>query len=282
MTANGRLDAGTQLVTVEGQLLSPATASAYEALRTAAHRAGHTLTIYTPAGGYRSLATQADMHRNPQDYNLNPNIPLAAVGSSRHGQGRAVDIRGKDAAARAWCQSNAAAYGFSRPLAKADPDHYEHGKAVTTVTDPTPAPPKPLERRKTMTTIYVKSTSPNGSSGGTGSLWALAGDAGTPCPGNWIEFTRTPADGSSSDRGARMVAAHGNGIFLNDTEWAAYKALYTTPAGAAVSGLTAAEHNQLFDIANKGELGQALTSTAVLINEHTDEAVNGITLTAAP
>jgi hypothetical protein len=51
------------------------------------------------------------------------------------------------------------------------------------------------------------------------------------------------------------------------------------PGGTGGGGLTTAEHDQLFDIANKGELGQALTSAAQLVNDHTDDKFAGLTLT---
>lgn len=141
MTANGHL-APTQLVSVDGQHLSPATADAYRALCAAAERSGHSLAIFQPVGGYRSEAVQQDMHDNPGKYNLKPGVPLAPVGLSRHGQGRAVDIKGGSIAARAWCRANAHKFGFSRPMPDNDPDHYELGKNVATATDPTPAPPQ--------------------------------------------------------------------------------------------------------------------------------------------
>lgn len=91
--------------------------------------------------------------------------------------------------------------------------------------------PKPPERPKTMTTNYVR-TSSGDKKGGEGSLWATAGDAGFAGPGNWLEFTRTPADGSTNDRGRRMADVHGNAIYLTDAEWDAHKKAYTTPGAA--------------------------------------------------
>lgn len=93
--------------------------------------------------------------------------------------------------------------------------------------------PPPTIRSSRMTTNYVKTTTGD-KKGGIGSLWATAGDAGTPCPGNWLEFTRDPADGSVLDRGRRMADVHGNAVYLSDSEWDAYKALYTTPVPVSV------------------------------------------------
>lgn len=135
----------------------------------------------------------------------------------------------------------------------------------STLTNPAGGESTPLvERRKSMTTIYVKSST--GATGGAGSTWALAGDVGTPCAGNWIEFVRNPADQGNQDRGYRMTLAHGNGIFLNDTDWATYKAAYTTEVGGGAGG-------QYVDaqFVDDGELGGALTSAVQLINDHTDQ-----------
>jgi len=89
---------------------------------------------------------------------------------------------------------------------------------------------KPRSRRNTVTTNYVKITSSADKQGGQGSLWATAGDLGTPCPGNWDEFTRTVYNNTDPlDRGARAAAIHGVPILLTDKEWEAEKARYTTP-----------------------------------------------------
>ncbi len=83
-----------------------------------------------------------------------------------------------------------------------------------------------------MTTNYVLAGTGD-STGGKDSLWAIAGDAGTPCPANWIEFTRSVYDNANPlDQGSRAVGAHGNPIVLTKADWAARKALYATPVPA--------------------------------------------------
>ena len=60
------------------------------------------------------------------------------------------------------------------------------------------------------------------------------------------------------------------------------EALTDVLTGSGGGGLTTAEHNQLFDIPNKAETASLHTAQTGDINAHTTEAVNGITLTAAP
>lgn len=157
MAVNGRLES-SQLVAVEGQFLSPSTAAAYRALRDAARHQKHSVSIWTPSGAYRDQRTQQLMHDRPQDFNIKPGVVLAAVGKSTHGQGRAVDIQAATVTGRKWVQTNAHKFGFSRPMPKTDPDHYELGRNVVTVTDPTPAPtptPSPIPEEQIPMTSAV-------------------------------------------------------------------------------------------------------------------------------
>ncbi len=163
MTANGRLNVSTQLVGIEGQYLSPATAEAYIAMLAAAAKLGHGGSIYSPAGAYRSRAMQQDMHNNRDNYNIRPGVILAPVGFSTHGQGRAVDVKADSSAARAWFHANASKFGFSRPQPSVDPDHYELGQRVTTVTDPTPSPaPPPPIRKAEFDMLIIKPSTTGG------------------------------------------------------------------------------------------------------------------------
>lgn len=57
---------------------------------------GASFEIYLPVGGYRSLAVQVDMPKHlwpDPKYNLQPGVNLAAPGHSRHGFGKAVDVK---------------------------------------------------------------------------------------------------------------------------------------------------------------------------------------------
>lgn len=133
-----------------------------------------------------------------------------------------------------------------------------------------PAPIIPEIRRNTMTTNFVDSSTFDGSGNAVATtVYATGGEFGFP----WQEFTRGTLPLASS-RYQYALDVHGRFIPLNHTDFLAYKAAYTSGSGASSSGLTTAEHNQLFDIANKGELGQALTSTSsIIINDLTPKIV---------
>lgn len=99
---------------------------------------GYTLAVAPPVGGYRSLATQADMLTHPGRYGLNPNsnAPLAPIGKSTHGWGTAVDFIG---APITWLHTNAPDYGFSFPLAiEGDTNHAEWNGTIFASTTETP------------------------------------------------------------------------------------------------------------------------------------------------
>lgn len=124
MARNGAVPAG-ELTYVQGSIqLDQTVASAWFRMRSAAARQGVDLTIAAPAGGYRSLAVQQDMHDRPGLYNLNPNstIPLAPVGMSTHGFGTRVDIG--TTAGNTWAIANAREFGFYREFGASDPNHY--------------------------------------------------------------------------------------------------------------------------------------------------------------
>ena len=79
-------------------------------------------------------------------------------------------------------------------------------------------------RRKNMTTLYHFPKE-----GGTGNpIWALAGDAGAPCPGNW-QLIRTQT------RANALAAIHGSAVTLASwPEWESHAAFYTTPTPVTV------------------------------------------------
>jgi len=117
---------------------------------------------------------------------------------------------------------------------------YLYDIAPTTVTSTAGGGGKPIpleKRKKDMSTLYVKASTGD-KKGGLNSIWALAGDAGTPCAANWYEFTRNPADGGTNDKGKRMTDGKGLGIFLTDAEWDSLKKSYTTPVPITLSAET--------------------------------------------
>jgi hypothetical protein len=114
-----------ELVQVQGLImLEPATAEAYLRMKAAARLEDVIVEIPTPAGGYRSLYMQRDMHQRPWAYNLDPesSVRLAPPGYSTHGLGDRVDIIVGEA--RAWAIANARRFGFVREFGANDPGHF--------------------------------------------------------------------------------------------------------------------------------------------------------------
>lgn len=81
-------------------------------------------------------------------------------------------------------------------------------------------------RKRNMTTRYALIGSSVNGDGGKGQVCALAGDVGSPCPGNWDEYVRP---GTASDRATQEFQIHGPAIWLSKADWAVQKAKYTTP-----------------------------------------------------
>ena len=112
-----------------GVSLRKATANAVQRLVADAKEDGVTISIWLPAGGYRSLWTQAQMkmERNKEKYGIDKNFNLAIlspVGKSPHGDGYAVDFRSSDGGT--WLQKHARSYGFAWTIGNADPAHWVH------------------------------------------------------------------------------------------------------------------------------------------------------------
>lgn len=153
-----------------------------------------------------------------------------------------------------------------------DPYAYINNHLTTAGNGGTPIAPEP-ERTKTMTTMFVKGSTATANAG-PGTLWAMAGDAGTPCPANWFEFTRSYTSSTDPyDKGRLLSAAHGAAIYLTDAEWAERKTAYTTIVGGGSGGssLTTEQNDHLMSIATSAQLGVALTGTVNFVNEHADE-----------
>lgn len=134
-----RNGAVSELVQVQGLvMLEPATAEAYLTMKAAAARDGVTIEIPTPAGGYRSLYMQQDMHDRPWAYNLDPasSVALASVGASTHGWGDRVDIVVGEA--RQWAIEHAHEFGFEREFGAADPGHFQFVGVTPAALAPTP------------------------------------------------------------------------------------------------------------------------------------------------
>lgn len=137
MVANGEMPASLLVEVEPGLYLEAGTAAAYRRMKAAAASAGVTLTIPRPAGAYRSLFVQQDMHDRPWLYNLDPSssVRIAPAGSSTHGLGDRVDIvRG---AAGDWAIANAHRFGFTREFGAADPRHFRFNNPTWAALTPT-------------------------------------------------------------------------------------------------------------------------------------------------
>lgn len=131
-----------------------------------------------------------------------------------------------------------------------------------------PTPETPTRKKKNMTTLYW-----NGLPGASGAKWALAGDSpGTDA--NWIETTEQGLANS-------WATVHGAAVAVAPAWFAAFSGYYKQPVnvsgGTGGGGLTSAQNSALMglpdavaDLPTNGELGQALTATVSLINDHAD------------
>jgi len=230
---NGNV-APEHLTTYQGVQVSVAILPDLRACGDEVRQRGYTFAIFLPDGGYRSLATQVDMHVHPAAHNLLPSPPappLAPVGFSRHGFGRAVDI----ASNAPWpvLAQIAVKHHFTHWVSN-DVPHWEWGNALVPADissaslDNTSTSPK---RRKTMTTLY--------NVGGTPTV-ALAGDSpGTPA--NWLETSAASLIASWQD-------AHGALNVVDAKTYAAWKAAYLTPL--AISGGTSGPSIDLTHVAS--------------------------------
>lgn len=230
MSRNGRLDVETELEEVSGVLLAPATARAFVAMADACLAStGVRLDIVNGGGGYRSLDYQRSMYANRAKFLP---IRIAKPGSSTHGLGTALDLTTTcyTQTVERWCRNHCREFGFAIPPS-GDRRHFQHD-GISRSIPATTNNARLTERRKAVTTMFVKASTatPNA---GPGTIWAMAGDVGTPCPGNWFEFTRAYKENVDPfDKGRILAAAHGSAVYLSDPEWEERKKAYTTPASA--------------------------------------------------
>lgn len=134
MLENGKMPSNALFEVEPGHFLESGTAKAYLAMKQDAAKEEIELNIPEPAGAYRSIDVQKDMHANPLKYGLDPNssVPLAPVGYSTHGFGTRVDII--TGSAREWVISNHGRYGFIREFGSADPGHFKYQYPTFAVT----------------------------------------------------------------------------------------------------------------------------------------------------
>lgn len=122
--SNGLLPDDVLTMLGNGQSLRADIAAIWGQMVVAAASDGKFLGISSPAGGYRSLATQKDMIAHPGNYKIIAGVKLASAGSSTHGWGTCVDI--STLAGNDWAIDNASDYGFVRDLYPEYPSEYNH------------------------------------------------------------------------------------------------------------------------------------------------------------
>lgn len=194
MSSNGAVSA-SELTHVRGDIwLHRNTAAAYAQMAAAAAASGVSLSIY-PWGGYRDLALQRAMRENPARYNVAPGVVLALPGKSTHGWGTAVDIAG----GRAWVIRHGAAYGFSQPMPRTDPSHFQHNGVA-----PKPTPggtgnttPAPVDTRTDTDMILLYITDNADGNNKPGYWWV------NPVTGKFIPLVASDANQAQANSWAR-------------------------------------------------------------------------------
>jgi len=210
---NGNV-APEHLTTYQGVQVSVAILPDLRACGDEVRQRGYTFAIILPDGGYRSLATQVDMHIHPAAHNLLPSPPapkLAPVGASRHGFGRAVDI----ASNAPWSVLSeiAVKHHFTHWVSN-DMPHWEWGNVLipADVSSTAINNAAATRRKQNMTSLYNIANTPT---------VALAGDSpGTPA--NWLETTSPALIKSWED-------SHGPLNILSADTYASWKKAYLTP-----------------------------------------------------
>lgn len=118
MSANGRLRPD-ELTAIQGQFLANATAHAFIAMSEASWAANRMRLKISSGGAYRDLADQQYLIDHPQGP-----VPIAPLGYSTHGDGRAVDISNW-ATVYGWLTRNAPRFGFRQQFAS-ERWHWKH------------------------------------------------------------------------------------------------------------------------------------------------------------
>ena len=116
-----------------------------------------------------------------------------------------------------------------------------------------PWPAAPDQRKFSVTTRYAQLNT-GSPQGGHGTLIALAGDAGYPCPGNWLQYTRDTSNGTLADRALQEYKVHGEPVWVDVTTWNTLKKAYTEGGPSITSptiSLSPDDRALLVDIANK-------------------------------
>lgn len=202
-------------------------------------------------------------HHGTKNVSVNP--LLVAVGQHVTEAETYLGPKGESGAAQGvHCHTERRVDGAARPGSgiATNPRNYYTAAAGG---DATPFEPERTARRNTMSLYHKQGTAPT--------LYALAGDSpGTPA--NWLEtMDQTLANQWSAQIGGPSAG-------LSAGSWDNFKTQYLMPlatSGGGSGGLTTAQDAALMglpvavaDLPTNGELGQALTSTVALVNEHAD------------
>lgn len=136
MSANGRLLA-SEIAFVDGEPLGVRTAAAFNAMVAACRRDTGVRLYLSDGGGYRDLAAQRELAKNPQGP-----ISIATPGSSTHGNDPgAVDINNWRSASE-WLAEYADDFGFYRQWAS-EPWHFMYnGRPVGGGSSASPGSPQ--------------------------------------------------------------------------------------------------------------------------------------------
>lgn len=190
--------------------------------------------------------------------------PLLVSGGATVTEGQYLGPKGATGAAKgAHAHQERRINGAARPGSGTPTNPRPH---YTTTAGGTPAPlPHPVIKGSSMSTLYYKINS-------NPAVYALAGDGFGS--GGWLEIedvTLASALGRIHNAGNGGSAVH-----LSDGTWNAWKAAYTDRGAGANGGFNESDRATLSELPTKSELGQALTSTVALVNEHADDNKDAI------
>lgn len=251
---NGRVPLSALVEVQSGIWLEPSTAAAWSRM-VAAASAERVILAVALGGGYRDMAAQRKLYKAGSA----SGIAVAEPGKQSHGLGTRLDVAGFTGVRKTWVQANAPRFGFSFEFGSKDPNHLAYTGTQPSQEEETAMKPE---------------------------LWYANVD-GVPSWA-WVNWATGAVFAAHTQADADYINSYmksGSAMQFTSAEYKArlvmLKNLNPT-SSTTVSGLTQAEHDQLFNIPTKPETAALHTAQTGDINTHTTDAVNGITLTAAP
>lgn len=224
---------------------------------------------------YRDIARQQAMWNNRGNGFPWP-ASVASPGNSIHGWARSADLTGYGASGsqrHQWLVANAPVYGWTWDYGRqlGEGWHFDYVGPITTTSG---GDLEPIENEDDMKAIaYVFDGSGSGGSGNP-----LYGSTGIFADGLGFKRTSTGmGDRTAYSNWKIYLAAMGFVVSeqhndVNVLNWAEAN----LPQMGSASGFTSADRAVLLDLPTTGELGQALTSTVALVNEHADDNKDAI------